>query len=693
MFAIIYPLAKQKGRTDKPLAQKGVLDLRSWDLQRDGNISLNGEWAFSWNDLASPRPSASSSADFIKVPGIWNNHVSNGQKDGAEGFATYSLDVRLQKQHEMLALNILTVSNAYDLFVNGKKIASNGTVGKDEETSKPAYAPQVVTFIPDSDCLHFVMHISNFAHCKGGFWLPVEIGTVKQIHEERDSRVLLEMFLFGCLFIMALYHFSLYLLRRSDPSTLYFGLMCVIIGVRSLFTGENLVNDLYPGIDWFFARKIEFLLTFLSAPVYITFARALYRREWNTTVYRIAFAFGMALCLFVLVTPARIFTLTSYVFTGYAWITSMYTIFVFIKAMKRKENGAGIFLATSLFFLLTIVNDTLNQLELVHTGLYLSFGLLVVTFAQSFVISSRFANAFRTTEIYASTFRKFVPAQFLDKIAKDGIESIRAGYAQREEVAVLFSDIRSFTSLAEKMSSDEVFRMLNEYLAYVEPPIRAHSGFVDKYMGDGIMALFENGDGNNSCDNAVAASLEMLEQLEAFNEKRISAGEEPLRMGIGLHNGPVIIGTLGGNERMDSTAIGDAVNLTSRIEGMTKMYGVPLLAGESIIRALSIRHELYCRFVDTVVAKGKNEPVAIWEISGRRSDKRLAAYAKLIPAYEEAIRFFRERKIADAKKEFEKCLALFPGDTVSRIYLDRCTKFLETGVDENVSGITSLDSK
>ncbi|HTF06328.1 MAG TPA: 7TM diverse intracellular signaling domain-containing protein, partial [Bacteroidia bacterium] len=478
---LLYALVNQTQEIPKPKSVKGEIDLSQWDFVRNGSVRLNGDWIFAWKENPVQEldfNAALAEGTPMPVPGIWNGKTVGNEKLSAFGYGSYRLKVFLPESaaNTQVGMSILTMSNAYQLYINRKLVATSGVVGESEESSVPQYKPRVITFVPDTNVLDIKVCISNFDHCKGGFWLPIELGDVQQVQHDRDARVLLEMFLFGCLFIMALYHFGLYVLRKNDSTTLFFGLMCAVISIRSLLTGEVLMNHIFPGMDWHLARKIEYILTFTSAPIYVTFCRKLFPGQWNKILYRSIVGFGMALCLFVLVTPTEIFTNASYVFSGYAWITGMITIYIFIKAFRKKLEGAGIFLATTLFFLLTIVNDTLNQLELVHTGLYLSFGLLIVTFAQSFSLSSRFSNAFFTTEMYASTFRKFVPSQFLDRIAKDGIQSIKPGNAEKAEVTVLFSDIRSFTTLAETMTPDEVFSMLNKYLAHVEPPIRANHG-------------------------------------------------------------------------------------------------------------------------------------------------------------------------------------------------------------------------
>lgn len=684
VFILLYALFNQAQAPVTPKADRGRIDLSSWDFEEKGPVALNGKWEFYWSRFSDSTgfPPAQTPVAYASVPGIWNNEKQNGHPLPAEGYATYALHVVLPDTGQVYMINVRTVSNAYRLRIDGKLVGTNGRAGTSAENSRPEYRPQTISFVPAQREVLISMEVSNFAHCKGGLWLPVEIGHTAGITRQRDTRMLLDVFLFGCLFIMALYHFGLYVLRRSDPAPLYFGLMCLVIGIRSLLTGENLIQHIVPGIDWFFARKTEYLLTFTSAPIFVSFSRCLFPQEWNKWFFRGIVYFGLALCLFVLVTPSRIFTMTSYVFTGYAWLASLYTIYVFIRAAINRKEGALIFMATSLLFLLTIVNDTLNQMEIIHTGLYLSFGLFVVTFAQSYIISSRFAKAFHTSEIYADTFRKFVPAQFLDKVAKDGIGSIRAGNAEKAEVTVMFSDIRSFTNLSESMTPDEVFRMLNEYLSCVEPPIRANNGFVDKYMGDGIMALFEDSPGCSSAEHAVQAAIAMQEALTVLNETRVARGESPLHTGIGLHTGSVIMGTLGGNERMDSTAIGDAVNMASRIEGMTKMYGARILVSDTTVFKMKDRSQFLLRFTDKVVAKGKTEPIGIWEVSGKRSDPKLQTLLALLPEYEKAIdAFYTQKDFARALEHFSRCLEMLPGDTASNHHCERCREAIRTGRD------------
>lgn len=688
MFSTTYSIKKA------PKVKAGTMNLHNWNFKADGNIKLDGNWDVYWDQLLAPDQlnDNTSKAEEFSVPGIWNDHIVNGKKRGGKGVATFHTHILLPENRELYALKLITMSSSYKLWVNGKFVAQNGRIGSSEATTVPEYHSQIVTLNQQTNELDIVLQIANFHHWKGGFWHPIKLGQVESIQTEREGRILLEFFMFGCLIMMAVYHFGLYSLRRSDKYTLFFALVCFCIGSRSLFTGENTIAEIFPHINWLFARKLEFLFTFLSVPFYATFSYSLYPSAWHRFIYNIIVWSGALMAISVLFLPSYYFTFESYLFAPYSFVSSIYILYVFIRAARQKLEGSLMFLVTTSFFFITIINEMLNQTEVIHTGLYLPVGLWIVIFAQAYILSSRMSNAFRTTEIYSSTFRKFVPLQFLNKIAKHGIESIKPGNAEMEEVAVLFSDIRSFTKISEKISPEEVFGMLNKYLAYVEPPIRKNNGYVDKYMGDGIMALFESSPDRSSSCHAVVAAISMKKALVDYNTQRQLRGETPLEMGIGIHSGKVIIGTLGGEERMDSTAIGDAVNLCSRIEGMTKLYGSELLVSSVSLDTMPEKHLFLYRYIDSVVAKGKSEAVGIWEVVDFSSEVTETTH-RLYELYTDGIQAMQEQRIREALTCFEQCLQIAPEDKPSTNYHARCTAILNGDNSSGLGHSTVLNEK
>ncbi len=205
-------------------------------------------------------------------------------------------------------------------------------------------------------------------------------------------------------------------------------------------------------------------------------------------------------------------------------------------------------------------------------------------------------------------YGRFVPHEFLDNLGKRSIVDIRLGDHVRTQMTVLFSDIRAFTALSESMSPEETFDFLNAYMSYMEPIVKKHGGFIDKYIGDAIMALF------HSPNEAVSAALDMLNQLNEFNGNRQAGGSPPIDIGIGLNTGTLMLGVVGGNHRMESTVVSDAVNVASRIESMNKLYGSQILISESTYAAIPNPAQYSFRRIDHVVLEGKSNTINIYEV-------------------------------------------------------------------------------
>ena len=206
------------------------------------------------------------------------------------------------------------------------------------------------------------------------------------------------------------------------------------------------------------------------------------------------------------------------------------------------------------------------------------------------------------------TFQLFVPQQFMERILYE--HSIQPNHTVEEKLTILFTDIRAYTQFAESISLKENFEMLNDFFSLMEPVISQNNGFIDKFIGDGIMALF---DGEQSADQAIKAGIQMLEKLKIFNKTRKEKGKIPLKIGIGIATGRVLIGLIGSKNRFDSTVIGDTVNQASRIEQLTKKYELNLLISGKTYQ--EIRHKDHLvREIDTVQLRGKSNSVILYEV-------------------------------------------------------------------------------
>jgi class 3 adenylate cyclase len=264
------------------------------------------------------------------------------------------------------------------------------------------------------------------------------------------------------------------------------------------------------------------------------------------------------------------------------------------------------------------------------------------------------------------SIERFVPQAFLAMLGKPSIVTVNLGDNKSQDMTVLFSDIRNFTTLSEKMTPSENFAFINSYLERMGPVIRDHNGFIDKYIGDAIMALFEN------ADDALRASLAMMETLEAFNTERQSSGFEPVGIGVGLNTGALMMGTIGEKHRMDGTVISDAVNLASRVESLTKVYRVGILISQHTYNELTNPKAYDIRPIDVVVVKGKTEPVTLYEVFDRNEPVERAAKGRTRDLLLSGVDALVRLDTATARDCFQKSLLLFPGDPAPANLLKSC---------------------
>jgi two-component system sensor histidine kinase ChiS len=264
-------------------------------------------------------------------------------------------------------------------------------------------------------------------------------------------------------------------------------------------------------------------------------------------------------------------------------------------------------------------------------------------------------------------YNRFVPRQFLQFLNKESIVDVQLGDQVEKDMSILFSDIRSFTTLSENMTPEENFKFINTYLSCMEPVIIEYNGFIDKYIGDAVMALF-----SGHADDAVKAGINMLLKLQEYNEYRQKTNDIPIRIGIGINAGSLMLGTVGGHKRMDGTVISDAVNLASRIEGLTKNYGVSLLISHQTLSRLEEPTDYAIRMIDKVKVKGKSELVTVYEVFDADSPECKAGKLATAETFAEALSCYELKEYTKAAQLFDKCLNENPLDTVAESYLKRC---------------------
>lgn len=285
-------------------------------------------------------------------------------------------------------------------------------------------------------------------------------------------------------------------------------------------------------------------------------------------------------------------------------------------------------------------------------------------------------------------YQRFVPPQLLSNLGKESILEVKLGDQVDVEMSILFSDIRSFTSISETMTPAHNFDFINSYLSRIGPIIRHNEGYIDKFMGDGVMALFQQ-----TPNDAVTAAVAMQQELYRYNLTAAENGRHAFKVGIGINTGQMMLGTLGEHDRMEGSVISDAVNLASRLEGLTKYYGTGILISQHTHQALDASQ--FCsREIDLVRVKGKDQPVAIHEIIDGRSDDAGAKKQVNLKQFSQSLMLYRKQEFEAALAGFETILATNPEDGPVGIYVERCRKLIASGWHaKDWDGVETIDTK
>ena len=317
-----------------------------------------------------------------------------------------------------------------------------------------------------------------------------------------------------------------------------------------------------------------------------------------------------------------------------------------------------------------------------------SFTFFVTVFAifSSIQLYKYFTEEKKKKEL-KSTFAKYVSPSVVDELLKDA-KNLQLG-GRRQHMTVFFSDVRGFTTFSETLSPTDLADLLNTYLTPMTEIVFQNGGTLDKYMGDAIMAFFGAPLSDpQHAEKACRAALKSIERLKTLNETLKEQKRPAIDIGIGLNTGDMSVGNMGSNIVQNYTVMGDAVNLGSRIEGLTKMYGVKILISE--FTQAEVANKFITREADRVRVKGKSQPVRIFELMKEGKDSELEAFLEL---YTQAYNLYLARKFSEALSAFEKCKDARQNEMISQIYIERCQHYIETPPESDWDGVYNLKTK
>lgn len=379
------------------VAENGVMDLRHWDFGSRGSVALSGEWAFYWQAFKAPgKIRFDSRGDRLKLPGSWNRFQDKAT--GGHGYATLALRVNLGHQDVPVSLYIREIMTAFDVYINGERVAQVGKIGTSPEHMTPEFRPVIVDIAPGQPVLDIVLHISNFHHRRGGAWSRILLGPESEIRKEAVFRLASHIFTTGCILIMGLYHLCLYLLRKRYIPPLYLGIFCCLVAFRSLVINEAFLHELFPVISWEWLMKIEYLGFFAGGTFFIIFIHSLFPAEFSSRVLWVLKCLGLFLSVCVLLFPARIYTHMVQPFQALIVASGGYLFLVFFRAINRRREGVRVLIFGFTVLFISVLNEILYVNGIIRTGYTSQIGMVVFIFSHAFLLSLRYTRTYEKGE-------------------------------------------------------------------------------------------------------------------------------------------------------------------------------------------------------------------------------------------------------------------------------------------------------
>ena len=411
LFLIIFLLIPLSGCADrgtqeelsiKP-ATSGIIDLASWNPKKNTVIKLDGYWTFYWQRLLDPEVLSSdtpSDSDIIHVPGLWNRYKKNVNRWPGDGFATYRLIVNnIPATEKDYYLFIPEIPTSSALWINGTPVHQQGVVGINAKQTQPFIKSDIIRLSPSQhNSLELVLQVSNFTHKDGGIWSSFKLGTEALYSTVKDLPSLFDMFIFGTLFIMSLYHIGLFALRSKDKASLYFGLFCLLVAGRSLMVGQRILFRIFETENWVLRQSFEYAFFFMSIPTFIMFFYYLFNNALSKNFCRILTGLSIFFVISAFTMPLRITTYAGNLFQIIMVLSAIYILFVAIGLAFKRTKNSILFLCGYVLLLTTVVNDLFYSHLILYTRSLIHFGVFLFILFQALLLSNKNARNLKAVE-------------------------------------------------------------------------------------------------------------------------------------------------------------------------------------------------------------------------------------------------------------------------------------------------------
>lgn len=402
LFILYLTIIELRENTSYPVvSSKGKIDVSKVDFGTGKLIGLEGQYEFYWGLLLYPIDFMDSSkaklSGYIQLPGLWNGYKLEGNELGGSGYATFRVHIKVSDE-DFYSIKVKEFDCAYRLWVNGNYVEC-GSVGTNKNDEKPSWKRNEVIFFSKDKTVELILQVSNFYHRKGGPEDLMLFGKSSSVESFKNKQIAITNFLLGLFFIMFIYNFGLYVYRKNEKSYLYFSIICLLIVFRESTTGEKVIYDIIPSINWWAMIRIEYISYTILIPFFYMFMRVIYPDEFSKLYSKIVLSIAILVSIIVLFTPVRIFSYTPIFYQSIVALTAILILIGLVKAVKNmRTNSVFMLSGYSILFLISI-NDILYYDKILNTTFLMPFGLFIIVFVNALTLSKRFSDSFSTIEV------------------------------------------------------------------------------------------------------------------------------------------------------------------------------------------------------------------------------------------------------------------------------------------------------
>ncbi|MEW6525478.1 MAG: diguanylate cyclase [Spirochaetota bacterium] len=414
LFIVCIPVLQVQNSYCSTISQKGIFDLRNyqWD---NGPVALDGEWEFYYGKFYIPKHFKffkNINTQYITVPASWNKYKIHNHKLPESGFATYRANILLSnnKPHS-LSILIPKLDSSYSLYVNDILLAEVGKPGTTPLNSIHAWKQTIADIPLTGNQIAITIHISNYYYAKAGITNSLLLGNKQSILHHYIKSIIVKFFIFGALVIISLYHLALYIFKKYDKQSLYFGIFSLLMALLSIIFGEFHIMLIFPNLPWNILVRITYLTMSLGLTFFGLFIENLYPDDVNQSLFKTFLTIGILYTVLIIISPVFYFAKLLSLFLGIMMVYGLLILFIFTRAIKNNRKYAVFFLSAFLIFALAILNDMLHFLHFINTTYMVPYGFLI------FIVFQSFIQANQNSRLYSKLEKLFSEKIKLENIA------------------------------------------------------------------------------------------------------------------------------------------------------------------------------------------------------------------------------------------------------------------------------------